>query len=181
MASWRHLSRVVVMQSFFEHEARGGNLLEILEYNFEEYGQKISDLDFARNLTKKIEANFAKIRTLIKAHAPEWPLDRMDPVERSILVVGTCELLDPEKDVPVNVAINEAIELAKTYGDESSGKFINGVLNAIAHDKSLHLKAKAVKPKTSAKVKTPKSKTVKPKPKTKASAPKMKKEEVKKK
>jgi N utilization substance protein B len=59
----------------------------------------------------------------------------MDPVERAILVLGICELIDPEKDVPVNVAINEAIELAKTYGDESSGKFINGVLNAVAHDK----------------------------------------------
>lgn len=169
MASWRHLSRVVVMQSFFEHEARGGNLLEILEYNFEEYGQKISDLEFARNLTQKIELNFAKIRALIKAHAPEWPLDRMDPVERSILVIGTCELLDPEKDVPVNVAINEAIELAKTYGDESSGKFINGVLNAIAHDKTLH-----AKPKKAAKSKTPSAKLTKTKIKEKTLKPKSK-------
>lgn len=140
MASWRHLSRVIVMQSFFEHEARGGNLKDILEYNLEEYGQKISDFEFARNLTKKIEAHFAKIRELIKTHAPEWPIDKMDPVERAVLVVGICELLEPEKDVPVNVAINEAIELAKTYGDETSGKFINGVLNAVAHDKTLKVK-----------------------------------------
>ncbi len=173
MASWRHLSRVVVMQSFFEHEARGGDLLEILEYNLEEYGQKISDIDFAYNLTKKIESNFAKIRELIKQHAPEWPVEKMDPVERAILVVGVCELLDPEKDVPVNVAINEAIELAKTYGDESSGKFINGVLNAVAHNKKLHPKKQAPKPKKITKekkgkiVKSKKPSEVKKKPKAK--------------
>lgn len=137
MASWRHLSRVIVMQSFFEHEARGGNLMEILEYNLKEYGQKISDFEFSRNLCRRVEENFAKIRELIKTHAPEWPVDKMDPVERAILVVGICELITPEEDVPVNVAINEAIELAKTYGDDTSGKFINGVLNAVAHDKKL--------------------------------------------
>jgi len=137
MASWRHLSRVIVMQSFFEHEARGGGFLEILEYNLGQYGEKISDHTFANNLSNKIESNYARIRELLTTYAPEWPVEKMDPVERAILILGICELLDPEKDVPVNVAINEAIELAKTYGDESSGKFINGVLNAVAHDKSL--------------------------------------------
>ena len=140
MASWRHLSRVIVMQSFFEYEARGGDLSEILAYNLEEYGEKISECSFAEHLTKKIENNYPRIRELIKVHAPEWPVEKMDPVERAILVLGVCELIDPEKDVPVNVAINEAIELAKTYGDESSGKFINGVLNAVAHDKSIKVK-----------------------------------------
>ena len=135
MASWRHLSRVIVMQSFFEHEARGGDLDAILAYNLNEYGEKVSDTSFAENLSKKIEKNYADIRAMIKKHAPEWPVEKMDPVERAILFVGVCELIDPEKDVPVNVAINEAIELAKTYGDESSGKFVNGVLNAVAHDK----------------------------------------------
>ena len=136
MASWRHLSRVMVMQSFFEYEARGGDFKDILEYNLEEYGEKITETDFAFNLQKKIDKNYPKIRELIKKYAPEWSIDKMDPVERAILVVGVCELLDPEKDVPLSVAINEAIELAKTYGDENSGKFINGVLNSIAHDTS---------------------------------------------
>jgi transcription antitermination protein NusB len=136
MASWRHLSRIIVMQSFFEHEARGGDFDEILEYNLDEYGEKISDREFAVNLAKKMEGNYPKIRELIKKHAPEWPVEKMDPVERAIIVLGICELIDPEKDVPVNVAINESIEIAKTYGDETSGKFINGVLNAVAHDDS---------------------------------------------
>lgn len=124
------------MQSFFEHEARAGDLMGILEYNLAEYGDKISDRSFAEHLASKIEKHYARIRELIKIHAPEWPVDKMDPVERAILVVGICELIDPEKDVPVNVAINEAIELAKTYGDENSSKFVNGVLNAVAHNKS---------------------------------------------
>ena len=147
MASWRHLSRVIVMQSFFEHEARAGDLREILTYNLSEYGEKISDRTFPENLVTKIEKNYARIRELIKFHAPAWPVDKMDPVERAILVLGICELIDPEKDVPVNVAINEAIELAKTYGDESSGKFVNGVLNAVAHDKTLGIKLETRKSK----------------------------------
>ena len=61
----------------------------------------------------------------------------MNPIDRVILTLGICELIDPEEDVPVNVAIDEAIELAKTYGDDNSGKFINGALNAVAHDSSL--------------------------------------------
>ena len=81
--------------------------------------------------------NVVQIEKLIKKHAPEWPIEKMNPVERVILTLGICELLYPEKDVPVNVAINESIELAKTYGDESSSKFINGVLNSVAHDKTI--------------------------------------------
>ncbi len=136
MASWRHLSRIIVIQSFFESLARGNPLDGILEYNLKEYGIKISDSTFARNLVKKIKKHQKKIEKLIKKHAPEWPIDKMSPVDRVILTLGICELIDPEKDVPVNVAINESIELAKTYGDENSSKFINGALNAVAHDKT---------------------------------------------
>ena len=135
MASWRHLSRIIVMQSFFEYEARDGNFKEILDYNLGEYSSKIEDVSFAHGLISVIEKKYSKIRSLIKKHAPEWPVDKMDPVERSILVLGISELISPQEDVPVNVAINEAIELAKTYGDDNSSKFINGVLNSVAHDK----------------------------------------------
>ena len=137
MASWRHLSRVIVMQSFFENLVRGESLEDILEYNLSGYGEKIEDTEFAENLAKKMKKNQKVIDKLIQKHAPEWPLEKMNPVERVVLTLGICELLYPEKDVPVNVAINESIELAKTYGDESSGKFINGVLNAVAHDKTV--------------------------------------------
>ena len=142
MASWRHLSRIIVMQSFFENFMRGTGLEAILEYNLKQYGEKITDTEFAKNLVKKMERDIKKIEKLIKKHAPEWPLKKMNLVERVILTLGISELLDPEKDVPVNVAIDEAIELAKTYGDESSSKFINGVLNSVAHDSTIKKKSK---------------------------------------
>ncbi len=137
MASYRHLSRVVVMQSFFEHEARGADFDEVLKYNLAEYASQVEDTSFAKNLAKKLLKHYPQIRELIKKHAPEWPVEKLDPVERSILALGISELIDPEDDVPLNVAINEAIEIAKTYGDETSAKFINGVLNAVAHDPDL--------------------------------------------
>lgn len=126
------------MQSLFENLMRySGDLDSILEYNLKEYGEKIDDTVFAHNLIDKIKRSKKKIEKLICKHAPEWPLEKMNPVERVILTLGICELIKPEKDVPVNVAINESIELAKTYGDDNSGKFINGVLNAVAHDKTI--------------------------------------------
>ena len=137
MASGRHLSRTIVMQSFFEYLSKKQDLDEILKYNLIESGEKIEDVTFAENLIKKMKRDQKKIEKLIKKHASQWPLDKMNPVERVILILGISELMDPEKDVPKNVAIDESIELAKTYGDENSGKFINGVLNSVAHDGKL--------------------------------------------
>lgn len=131
MASWRHLSRVIVMQSFFEYLSRNKNMDQVLDYNLNEYGDRIDDRDFAENLITKIIRDQKKIEKLISKYAPEWPIEKMNAVDRAILTLGICELLDPEKDVPPNVAIDEAIELAKVYGDENSGRFINGVLNSV--------------------------------------------------
>lgn len=125
------------MQSFFESLMRNKNAKDILEYNLKEYGTQIENATFAKNLVSKAVKHQKKIDKLIEKYAPEWPINKMNPVERVILTIGICELIDPEKDVPLNVAINEAIELAKTYGDDNSGKFINGVLNAVAHDKTI--------------------------------------------
>lgn len=137
MASWRHLSRIIVMQSFFEYSLRGGELDDILAYNLKEYGEKVEETAFAENLIHKMAKHRTKIEKWISKHAPEWPIEKMNPVERVVLTLGICEIVYPEKDVPLNVAINEAIELAKSYGDDNSGKFINGVLNAVAHDKAI--------------------------------------------
>jgi transcription antitermination protein NusB len=138
MASWRHLSRIIVMQSFFEYLMRvNKDLSDILEYNLAEYGEKIQDREFALELASKMKRDQKKIDKFIKKHAPEWPLEKMNSVERVILTLGICEIINPAKDVPLNVAINESIELAKMYGDENSSKFINGVLNAVAHDKNI--------------------------------------------
>jgi len=137
MASYRHLSRVLVMQSFFEYEARAGDLKEILQNNVDHQEIPLVFPDFAFNLIRKIESRYAEIRSLIKKHAPEWPVEKISPVDRAILFLGICELIDPEKDVPPKVAIDEAVELAKNYGDDNSGKFVNAVLDAILRERGL--------------------------------------------
>ncbi len=75
------------------------------------------------------------MREAIEAHAPEWPLDRMDSITRSILMIGAFELLYA-KDAPPAVVMNEAIDIAREYGSDESAKFVNGVLNALAHRKN---------------------------------------------
>jgi N utilization substance protein B len=85
---------------------------------------------FATRLVEGTAARFEEIDGLIRAHAANWDLKRMAVVDRNILRLGVCELLQMD-DVPPNVCIDEAIELAKRFGDAESAKFINGILDAI--------------------------------------------------
>lgn len=98
--------------------------------------QEIGDCDeaFAGSLLKGVLEKEQDVKLAVQEHAPQWPLERMDPISRSILLVGAYELLF-QKEAPQAVVMNEAIEIAKEYGNEESGKFVNGVLNAIAHRK----------------------------------------------
>ena len=134
MARRRHLSRVAVMQVLFERERHpGSDPLTILSYDASEIGD--IDQDFACTLLTGILENEAHIRDIITQYAPAWSPERMDPISRSVLLIGSFELLHGN-DAPPAVIINEAIEIAKEYGNEESGKFVNGVLNAIAHRKT---------------------------------------------
>jgi transcription antitermination protein NusB len=129
MARRRHLSRIAVMQVLFEREKRVDfDADEALGRNADELGD--FDEPFARTLLTGVLENEVKIKEEITAHAPGWTLERMDPVSRCVLHVGTYELLFGG-DAPPAVVINEAIEVAKEYGTEESGKFVNGVLNAM--------------------------------------------------
>ncbi len=122
------------MQVLFEREkhptmlppekALKGNAVELGEY----------DEDFATMLLLGVIEKEQDVKDAVTEHAPQWPLDRMDPISRCILLVGAYELLF-NKDAPPAVVMNEAIEIAKEYGTEEGGKFVNGVLNAIAHAK----------------------------------------------
>lgn len=130
MARRRHLSRIAVMQVLFEREKRPNITPEqSLELNVSELG----DLDavFAESLLQGVLAREQELAETIQAHAPGWTLDRMDPVSRCVLFVGAYELLYGE-DAPPAVVMNEAIEIAKEFGSDESGKFVNGVLNAMA-------------------------------------------------
>lgn len=132
MASYRHIARIAVMQTIFAYEFRGGEPLEILKSTLGEYGEKIKDFSFAETLLKGTLEKRDDIVKIIHQEAPEWPVDKIARVDRAILELGTFEILHSE-DVPPIVAINEAVEIAKSFGDTNSPKFVNGVLSTIMH------------------------------------------------
>ncbi len=132
----RHLSRSIVLQSLFEWDFSGDaikhDIKEILNRNASEFAPGMSDIEFMRNLFESIIAKKPDLDLIIEKAAPDWPIDKISVVDRNILRVGLYELLFANRDeVPAKVAINEAIELAKSYGGENSGKFVNGVLGSV--------------------------------------------------
>lgn len=131
----RHLARALAMQSLYEWDFYGGekNALEVTERNLMEFAPNFDENDFAKSIVQGVVKNQAQIDETISKFAPEWPLPKITTVDRNVLRIGTYELLF-NFDIPSKVAINEAIELAKTFGGESSGKFVNGVLGAIYRD-----------------------------------------------
>lgn len=118
------------MQVLFEKEKHSScDPDTALTRNTEELGEL--DEGFAKELLEGVTKHHDDICSAIQSHAPDWPLDRMDPISRSILLIGGEELLY-RKDAPAAVVMNEAIDIAKEYGTPESGKFVNGVLNAVA-------------------------------------------------
>jgi N utilization substance protein B len=130
MASERHTLRAIVVQTLFAWEFRGGDAEAILHYNLVNGAGHMDDTSYALQLLQRVMTRRKEIKSTIEKYAPEWPFDKIAPVDRAILQIGIAEVLfDPK--VPDLVAINEAIELAKEFGVESSSKFVNGVLSSI--------------------------------------------------
>ena len=131
----RHLARSVVLQTLFEWDTTRASATEthaILARNIAEFGGDDVDRVFMDNLLSGVLAKKDDVDLVIGKAAPEWPLERIAPVDRNILRLGLFELLFADRaQVPAKVAINEAIELAKTFGGDSSGRFVNGVLGAV--------------------------------------------------
>jgi transcription antitermination protein NusB len=131
----RHLSRSIAMRSLYEWDFKGKNtekLKEIVERNTEELGADFKEDNFVWQLVDGVIKNIKQLDKIIEKSAPEWPLEQITIVDRNVLRIGLYELLfEDRKAVPPKVAINEAIELAKTFGGESSSKFINGVLGTV--------------------------------------------------
>jgi N utilization substance protein B len=134
MAS-RHLSRSVAMQSLYEWDFKGkkkDQLQGIVEHNIKEFAPGIEDPKFIYDLVNNTVARLPEIDKIIEKAAPQWPIDQIAMVDRAVLRLGIYELLfGNREEVPPKVAINEAIELAKTFGGDTSGKFVNGVLGTI--------------------------------------------------
>jgi N utilization substance protein B len=123
------------MQCLYEWDFRDKNdklTEEIILHNIKEFGPGIDDDSFIHSLVRGVLKHRDKIDKLIEKCAPEWPLEQVTIVDRNVLRMGIYELVFGNyEEVPPKVAINEAIELAKTYGGESSGRFVNGVLGTI--------------------------------------------------
>ncbi len=138
----RHLSRSIVLQTLFEWDflpadkkdtsIPNNQIKEILDRNLKEFAPGLEDDHFVFILIEKVLKNRVAIDEIIEKAAPDWPIDKISIIDRNILRMGLTELLfGDRKEVPPKVAINEAIELAKTFGGENSGKFVNGVLGAV--------------------------------------------------
>lgn len=134
MAS-RHLSRSIVMQSLYEWDFYGkkeGSLEAIVDRNIKNFGPGLEDINFVKGLAQGVAKHLADLDTIIEKAAPEWPIAQIPLIDRNVLRIGLYELLYANKEeVPPKVAINEAIELAKTFSGRVSGRFINGVLGTV--------------------------------------------------
>ncbi len=140
----RHLQRSVAMQSLFEWDFQGRHnehSMAILDRNMTEFAPGIDETVFAKHLMEGILAQQKTIDALIEKCAPEWPLEQVTVVDRNVLRLGIYELMFGNYDeVPPKVAINEAIELAKTFGSDASPRFVNGVLGTIYREMGEPLK-----------------------------------------
>lgn len=131
----RHLARSVVLQALYEWDFAGQpniEVREVLHRNTLEFAPGINDFTFMENLMMTVMGKKEDLNKIIEKAAPDWPIDKISVIDRNILRIGLAELLFADRgEVPPKVAINEAIELAKTYGGESSSRFVNGVLGAV--------------------------------------------------
>lgn len=131
----RHLARSIIMQALFELDFNGFDEARVesaLDHSLGEFGSGIDNPDFIRETTRNVVKKRKVLDEIIEKAAPDWPLEKISVTDRNILRLGLYELLFGDRDqVPPKVAINEAIELGKSFGGEKSGPFINGVLGAI--------------------------------------------------
>ena len=123
------------MQSLYEWDFKGRKdevLPGILEHMIKEFGEGLDEPEFILQLVKGTLEHVEEIDAIIVRAAPQWPIDQIAMVDRNVLRLGLYELMWGDREaVPPKVAINEAIELAKSFGGESSGRFINGVLGTV--------------------------------------------------
>ena len=139
MASNRHLGRIVALQTLYEFEFRKEvrddtvDQADILTRNLEKYESSVDDIDFVKNLVSGVLNRVAELDELLRPLAPEWPLEQIARIDRAVLRIGLYELMFSEESVPPKVVINEAVELAKAFGSDNSGKFVNGVLGTAYH------------------------------------------------
>ena len=155
MSANRHLGRIVALQTLYEQDFRREcgdelfDLKEVLDRNIGRYHKTIEDPGFIVSLVNGVASRAEELDSVLQPIAPEWPIDQIARMDRVILRMGLYELTH-QKDVPSKVVINEAVELAKSFGGDNSSKFVNGVLGTVlrqhqAEEITLPAKAKVKK------------------------------------
>ncbi len=145
MASNRHLSRIIALQTLYEYDFRMSldmpelktDLKEILDRNLQVYAEALEETDFILDLVNGTIKKQKAIDALIVPAAPEWPIDQIAKVDKTILRMSCYELMI-KCEVPPKVVINEAVELAKSFGGDNSSKFVNGVLGTIYRESKFY-------------------------------------------
>jgi N utilization substance protein B len=152
MSANRHLGRIIALQTLYEQEFRlecedkDFDLSEVLTRNVARYRDMVDDRRFIEDLVKGVDGKVKELDAILQPVAPEWPIDQIARMDRIILRMGVYELLFG-KNVPPKVVINEAVELAKSFGGENSSKFVNGVLGTVLRKQTGETKEEQAKPK----------------------------------
>lgn len=137
IANNRHLGRIIALQTLYEYDFRtrlgDGSVTidDILERSLDVHRDRIGDVEFVRNLVHSVNRAGHQLDDIIAPVAPEWPLSQIAIIDRDILRMAVFELSQVSSATPYKVVINEAVELAKEFGSESSSRFVNGVLGTI--------------------------------------------------
>lgn len=153
MASNRHLGRIVALQTLYEFDFRNWDktrpsIDKILDRNIEQFSGQIDDKKFVKDLVAEVSTREKELDKTIEPIAPEWPVDQIARMDKIILRMALYELLAGE--IPPKVIINEAVELAKSFGGDNSSKFINGVLGTAYKQQDKEQEEKTSKKKESA-------------------------------
>ena len=128
----RRRSRILAFQVLFESEQHNQTSSQFLDERLDDSRLSKMASTFSRELVEGTISALPRIDAMIARHAPAFPLEEMAPVDRNVLRLAIYEVLFDNHRAPIRVAINEAVEIAKGYGSESSGRFVNGVLGAVA-------------------------------------------------
>lgn len=131
MVGARRKVRMLAVQALYEADSVGHEAEKVLDRSLSEEELSEDNANFARDLVKGVVQNKEKIDENIRRFAPAWPIAQIPVIDRNILRLAIFEILLDNK-VPVKVAINEAVELAKLFGSDSSPKFVNGVLGSVS-------------------------------------------------
>jgi N utilization substance protein B len=135
----RHRARVTALQILYEIDCASHTPALVIERQLAEAQLPEAGDTFARELATGVNANMQQIDGYIGRYAPEWPVDQIAIIDRNILRIAIYEMVFGD-DTPVKVAINEAVELAKTFGSDSSGRFVNGVLGTLVAKETAKIK-----------------------------------------